>query len=74
MPLLSAITSISGSFPDIAVNPNKYSFGNKLFTSIGIFSRIINVNYDVKRVAEKLTQKEQLFKRFFSPTALRTPA
>jgi len=31
MPTLSAITAISGIYPDIAVNFDKYSFERKLF-------------------------------------------
>ena len=35
--MLSAITAISGSYPDIAVKPYKYFFENKFFILIGIF-------------------------------------
>ena len=37
MPMLSAITAIAGSYPDIAVNPDKYFFENNFFILIGIF-------------------------------------
>jgi len=37
MPILSAITATSGSNPDIAVNPDKYSLEKNLFVLIGIF-------------------------------------
>jgi len=37
MPMLFIITAISGSYPDIAVIPDKFSFKKKLFIFIGIF-------------------------------------
>ncbi len=37
MPILSAITAISGIYPDIAVNPDKYSLEKNLLILIGIF-------------------------------------
>jgi hypothetical protein len=37
MPIHFAITAISGTYPDIAVNFDKYSFGKRLFILIGIF-------------------------------------
>jgi len=36
MPIYSAITTISGIYPDIAVNSDEYSFEKKLFILIGI--------------------------------------
>ena len=38
MPILTTITAISGSYPEIAVNFNKNFFGKNSFISIGIFS------------------------------------
>jgi hypothetical protein len=35
--MFSAITAISGSYPDIARNPDKYFFENIFFILIGIF-------------------------------------
>jgi len=43
MPILSAITSISGSHPDIDVNPDKCFFKKMLFILIGIFTLFSNV-------------------------------
>jgi hypothetical protein len=37
MPIPSAITAISGSYPDIAVNPVENFFEKNLFIFIGIF-------------------------------------
>jgi hypothetical protein len=37
MPMHSAITAISGIYPDIAVNSDKDSFEKMLFILIGIF-------------------------------------
>jgi len=37
MPIPSAITAISGIYPDIAINHDKYFFEKKLFILIGIF-------------------------------------
>jgi len=37
MPILSSITAISGNYPDIAANPDKYFFEKILFILIGIF-------------------------------------
>jgi len=48
MPILSAITAISGKYPDIAVYSNKYFFERKLFLFIGIFC-IIQVSYWTQR-------------------------
>ncbi len=38
MPILSTITAISGCYPDITVNSDKYFFEKTLFTLIGIFT------------------------------------
>jgi len=38
MPIHSAITAISGTYPDIARNPDKYFLEKKLFIFIGIFT------------------------------------
>jgi hypothetical protein len=38
MPILLIITAISGIYPDIAVNPDKFFFKKKFFIFIGIFS------------------------------------
>ena len=38
MPIPTAITAISGSYPNIAVNPDKCFFVEKLFILISIFS------------------------------------
>jgi hypothetical protein len=38
MPILTTITAISGSYPEIAVNLNKNFFEKNSFISIGIFS------------------------------------
>jgi len=37
MPILFIITAISGSYPDIARNPDKFFFRKKSFIFIGIF-------------------------------------
>jgi hypothetical protein len=37
MPIYSTISAISGTYPDIAVNPYVYSAGKNLFILIGIF-------------------------------------
>jgi hypothetical protein len=37
MPLIFIITAISGSYPDITVNPDKFFFKKKFFIFIGIF-------------------------------------
>jgi len=37
MPILFIITAISGSYPDIARNPDKFFFKKKFFIFIGIF-------------------------------------
>jgi hypothetical protein len=37
MPILLIITAISGIYPDIAVNPDKFFFKKKFFIFIGIF-------------------------------------
>jgi len=47
MPILSAITAISGNYPDIAVYSNKYFFEKKLFILIGIFSLVASRSYDL---------------------------
>ncbi len=50
MPIHSTITAISGSYPDIAVNSDKYPFEKLLFILIGIFylmaSRSDDLCYD----------------------------
>jgi len=37
MPIVPTITAISGGYPDIAVNPDKFFFNKKFFIFIGIF-------------------------------------
>jgi len=37
MPILFIISAISGSYPDIARNPDKFFFKKKFFIFIGIF-------------------------------------
>jgi len=37
MPIVTEITAISESYPDIAVNPDKFFFKKKFFIFIGIF-------------------------------------
>ncbi len=37
MPILFIITAISGSYPDITVNPDKFFLKKKFFILIGIF-------------------------------------
>jgi hypothetical protein len=51
MPIHSAITAISGSYPDIAVNSDKYSFQKKLFIFIGIFYLMASQSHRIGFVA-----------------------
>jgi hypothetical protein len=38
MPILTAIKAISGSYPDIALNPYKYFFEKKVFSLSAFFT------------------------------------
>jgi len=49
--MLSAITAISGSYPDIARNPDKHFFENKFFILFGIFSPVASRSYHICFVA-----------------------
>jgi len=51
MPIPSAITAISGSYPDIGVNPVKNFFGKNLFILIGIFSLLASRSHRICFVA-----------------------
>jgi len=47
MPILFIITAISGSYPDIARNPDKLFFRKKLFILIGIFSLVASQSHHI---------------------------
>jgi len=51
MPMLSAISAISGSYPDITANSEKHSFEKKLLILIGIFSHMASRSYRICFVA-----------------------
>jgi len=50
----SAITAISGSYPDIAANPDKNFFEKNLFILIGIFSLLASRSHRICFVAAHL--------------------
>jgi hypothetical protein len=51
MPIHSEITAISRSYPDLAVNSDKYFFEKKLFILVGIFYRMASRSHRICFVA-----------------------
>ncbi len=49
--MLFIISAISGSYPDIAVNPYKFFFKKKSFIFIGIFSLMVSRSHRICFVA-----------------------